>query len=159
MKLFNKYDDNEKNEIKKTYDLRIKNYCAEYCMLCKDKLKIYLIGGQREEIKKLDINIDNNIIGHFIWKKCQDNKVSSNFCLICGKKHIINEIEKNEENLNSSVKINKNTEEIKKNHNIKVENSNTLNNSTNKNNTINSKGINKEKREKDQTQHACCIIY
>ena len=105
MKLFNKYDDNEKNEIKKTYDSRIKNYCAKYCMLCKDKLKIDLIGSQKEEIKKLDINIDDNIIGHCICKKCQDNKISSNFCLICGKKHIINEIEKNEENLNSSVKL------------------------------------------------------
>ena len=132
LKLYDKYDNNEKDKIKKSYDSRINNLCKNYCMFCGTVQKTNSIGKAKKDIKK--IKLDD--IEHLICENCQKDKQLSDLCLICGKGH---------------KKINNNSNNISQN--ISKNGSNNDNSKDNDNNNDNEGG--KTKREKT----VCCIIY
>jgi hypothetical protein len=162
LKLYDKYDKKEKDKIKKSYDLRINNFCKNYCMFCGTVQKTNSIGKAKKDITK--IKLDD--IEHLICENCQKDKQLSDLCLICRKRHKNKEINEDETNKkkfisqsqkSSSTEINKgkinNNNISNSNQNILKNESNNNNNEDNDNNNDNEGG--KTKREKT----VCCIIY
>ena len=173
MQLYNKYDNKEKDKIKKSYNERIVKYCKKYCMYCGKDLKRNAIGNEKRAKETIKFNIgEKENVEHCICEECQIKMKSNNLsdvCIICGEKHNNNENNKNE--IKEFCKSSNN--HISKNDNQKISTENEIEkeciitNVNNNNNKIKDINNRKKKSNSNKTQSCkrkngdtvCCIIY
>ena len=169
-KIYDKYDENQKEDLKKSIDSRINNYIKKYCFICGIDLKIDSIG----KSKVFKIRFDKREINeHYICENCNNKKVkiSSIECIICQKNHENKENKENKKNRENRENrgIDENNNQTKRKSSIKnskIKNSEKSNISSNNeeeskisNSNKKRESINSSKKNKDESCSACCIIY
>lgn len=115
-------DEKEKMNLKKEIDLKIKQQFKDYCMYCGTQLNNNNIGSEKFSPIKIKVELNGNLIDHYICLNCKNKKNSSDKCKICEQKHgksqkkddnIINDNNNGKHNNNTPKKRDKrNTEKI-----------------------------------------------
>ena len=159
-------DEKGKKDIKEKIE-KIKQQLQNYCMYCGTKLNNNNIGSEKFSPIKIKVELNRQLIYHYICLNCKNKKNSSDICIICEQKHEKVEIEENEKSqkkddtkkkTNYEIKQKKNKKEdikIIKGNNINIINAN--NNGKHNNNT--SKERAKRDTNKTTTCNGKCIIY
>ena len=159
-------DEKGKKDIKEKIE-KIKQQLQNYCMYCGTKLNNNNIGSEKFSPIKIKVELNRQLIYHYICLNCKNKKNSSDICIICKQKHEKVEIEENEKSqkkddtkkkTNYEIKQKKNKKEdikIIKGNNINIINAN--NNGKHNNNT--SKERAKRDTNKTTTCNGKCIIY
>ena len=88
IKIYNKYNEEKKNQLQKNINSRIKELCGNHCMICGKFLNKDNIGRTKKTINKIHFEFHKELVEHYICQKCYDSfNNSSFFCIICNKKH------------------------------------------------------------------------
>ena len=91
-------DEEEKKNLKKKKDLKMKQQFKSYCMYCGIKLKNNNIGSENLCSGIIKVKFNGKVIEHYICRNCYKKKNLPDKCIICQQKHEKDEIEKFEEN-------------------------------------------------------------
>ena len=179
LSLYNKFNDEEKKQLQKKINLKMKLQCRQYCMLCGTKLNSNNIGDSKLEKEMIMIKVGEDFAEHYICEKC-NKKNKDLFCIICQRNHkedIKDKIENNESKINNSEisqagKKSQIMEENKKSENrinIKIAKKENKNKNVNKNENVVNKNKNNNanenykkssKNNKNTVDYPnCCIIF
>ena len=104
LSLYNKFNNEEKKQLQKDIDLKMKLQCRQYCMLCGTKLNSNNIGDSKLEKEMIRIKVGEDFVEHYICEKC-NKKNEGLLCIICQREHkedIKDKIENNESKINNS---------------------------------------------------------
>ena len=88
-------DEKGKKDIKEKIE-KIKQQLQNYCMYCGTKLNNNNIGSEKFSPIKIKVELNRQLIYHYICLNCKNKKNSSDICIICEQKHEKVEIEENE---------------------------------------------------------------
>jgi hypothetical protein len=165
--IFENLDEDEKMDIKKKIDSKIEKQFKNYCMYCGTQLNNNNIGSEKFSPIKVKVELNGNLIDHYICLNCKNKKNSSDKCKICEQKHEV-EIEKNEKSQKKDVIKKKTNYEIEKKEdknenkkNIKSKNINIINANNNGKHNNNNKTENSRQKKEEETIicEGKCIIY